>query len=238
MSCLKNKTALVVGATGGLGKEICKLLVEEVSGLIVTFSSWAKAKESTELCRFLRLQNLNCKIQEEYFDAADIVSLKNNYFNLYSPDIFIYSAGLFHVKNIMDVTYKEYKNFMRVNAEAPFLLTQQLAPYMIKKNWGRIVYVGSSSCYNGSSETGIYSTSKHALLGLSRSFQQELKKYGIKVSCVSPGSMKTEMAKKDIRQDYNTFLEPSLVAKQIVELLKLEGNISVGELQINREIIK
>ena len=87
---------------------------------------------------------------------------------------------------------------------------------MVSKKWWRIVNIGSSSSYNGFKNTSIYCSSKHALLGLSRSLHDELKEHNIRTFCVSPGSIKTSMGKRVIGQNYDTFMDP----KEIAEWLK------------------
>lgn len=223
------KRVLITGASGGLGLK----LVEQFSS--EDYEQVLLTRNPSELCVKSGKLSVYCDLQDS-----------NSIYRAYSriremglfPDIIINSAGLFHIKNIFDVSEEEYDKYMAVNVKAPFLLTKLFAPHMIEEGWGRVVYVGSSSCYGGSAETGVYCVSKHALLGLSRSFHDELKKHGVKVCCVSPGSMQTPMSKDDTRQQFSTFLDPGQVAKFIFDLIKYEGNISFDEVRVNRETVK
>jgi 3-oxoacyl-[acyl-carrier protein] reductase len=105
---------------------------------------------------------------------------------------------------------------------------------MKKKKWGRIVNIGSSSSYDGFSETSIYSASKHAILGFSRSIQKELKSYGIRTYCISPGSIKTKMGKKIKGQKYSTFINPKEIAEVILNLVKLDKEMIITEIRLDR----
>ena len=92
-----------------------------------------------------------------------------------------------------------------VNFKVPFILSKEFSVDMTKKKWGRLIFIGSSSSYLGFPGGSIYSSSKHAILGLSRSLQSELKSKNIRVQCFSPSSTKTEMAKISADQDFSTF---------------------------------
>ena len=94
-------------------------------------------------------------------------------------------------------TLDEFDSVMNLNVRAPFLLCKEFSKDMVEKKWGRIVNIASSSAHNGFKNAAIYCSSKHALLGLSRTLYAELKESDVRTFCVSPGSMKTRMAKVD-----------------------------------------
>jgi len=158
--------------------------------------------------------------------------------NKYGFDIIINNAGIFELKDILLVSECDFWKSMKINVEVPFQICKYFIPHMISRMEGKIINIGSSSCYSGSSETGVYSVSKHALLGLTRSLLERVKKYNIQVSNISPGSMKTSMGKLDIRQDYNTFLDVEKVSNFIINLLSIDGNFLIDEIRINRMILK
>ena len=79
---------------------------------------------------------------------------------------------------------------------------------------------------------------KFAILGLSRSLHAELKKYNIRTYCISPSSIKTEMAKISTDQNFDTFLEPKEVAKFIVFVISFDNEMVIDEIRLNRMIIE
>jgi short-subunit dehydrogenase len=79
---------------------------------------------------------------------------------------------------------------------------------------------------------------KHALLGLSRSLFDDARSSGVKVYNISPGSMKTDMVKCDMRQDFNTFLEVEEVAQYIIDVIQYDSNLISEEVRINRMVVK
>ena len=86
------------------------------------------------------------------------------------------------------------------------MISKECSKKMIKYRKGIILNIGSSASYGAGPNTSIYSASKHALLGMSRAFQIELRDKGIKSIFAAPGSIQTKMGKKVKNQDYSTLL--------------------------------
>ena len=139
-------------------------------------------------------------------------------------DILINCAGIFE---------GDFEDIFSVNVKAPYVFIRQFQDEMMKRKWGRIVNIGSTSAYMGVSGSALYCASKHALLGLSRSFYKELKDYNVRVFCLSPGSVQTRMGKK-INGDWNTFIDPKELAQYIIHILKYDSELITEEVTINR----
>ena len=127
---------------------------------------------------------------------------------------------------------------MNLNVRAPFVLSKEFSKDMIKNKWGRIVNIASSSAHNGFKNAAVYCTSKHALLGLSRTLFAELKNQNVRTFCVSPGSMKTRMAKEDegllAEHDYSTFMDPNEVAEFITKIISYDNEMVSQEINLSR----
>ena len=121
---------------------------------------------------------------------------------------------------------------------APFRLSQAVIGNMKTKQWGRIVNIGSSSSYVGFPNGAAYCAAKHGLLGLSRALHAELSPAGVRVYCVSPGAVKTDMGRQVLNQDFDTFMEPEEVADYIVFLLAQNGNMVSEEVRLNRMVYR
>ena len=179
--------------------------------------------QQLELCNSLQtINNLIRKIREEFSTI----------------DILINTAGENHRKPLSESTLDEFDSCMNLNVRAPFLLCKEFSGDMTEKKWGRIVNIASSSAHNGFKNAAIYCSSKHALLGLSRTLFAELKDSNVRTFCVAPGSMKTRMAKEDegllAEHDYNTFLEPSEVAEFVTKIISYDNEMISQEISINR----
>ena len=236
MQTLNAKNCLLTGATGGLGKELAAKLVINGCNLFLTARNEKKLNKLTSL---LQKQTEN-KIKIYYKsadlsksdDVKDLIKYVKKKFN--SIDILINCAGVFQVNFLKDTNLADFEKSFNVNMKAPFMLCKEFSQDMIKKRWGKIVNIGSSSSYNGYKKTSIYCATKHALLGFSRSLVDELKEYNVRTFCVSPGSIKTNMAKKLVEQDFDTFLDPKEVAEAILFVISYDKEMIIDELKLNR----
>ncbi len=233
---LNGKNCLITGSTGGLGQEIAKALLKNNCNLFLTAPN---AKRLSQLKDKLDSMNENkCKIN--YF-AGDVTkqnqikktinAVRKNFGHV---DILINCAGVFHSKSISQSTIEDFDRVFTVNVRTPFLLCKEFSKDMISKKWGRIVNIGSSSSYSGFKNGTIYCASKHSILGLSRSLFNELKEYGVRAYCISPGSIKTKMGKLSKNQDYETFLDPSEVAKYVEFIISFNDDLITEEVRLNR----
>ena len=240
MQTLNAKNCLLTGATGGLGQELAAKLVINGCNLFLTARNEKKLNKLTSL---LQKQTEN-KIKIYYKsadlsksdDVKDLIKYVKKKFN--SIDILINCAGVFQVNFLKDTNLADFEKSFNVNMKAPFMLCKEFSQDMIKKRWGKIVNIGSSSSYNGYKKTSIYCATKHALLGFSRSLVDELKKYNVRTFCVSPGSIKTNMAKKLVEQDFDTFLDPKEVAEAILFVISHDNEMMIDELKLNRKKIE
>ena len=232
---LHSKNCLITGATGGLGKEIAKEFAKNGCNLFLT----AQNKEKLNLLKNeLELNQNSIKID---FEAVDLSSThqiqklvertKNSFSHI---DILVNCAGIFPVKPLSDSMIDDFDKCFDINIKSAFILCKEFSKEMIYKKWGRIVNIGSSSSYNGFKNTSIYCSSKHALLGLSRSLHDELKEHNIRTFCVSPGSIKTSMGKRVIGQNYDTFMDPKEIAEFIVYIISFDKGMVSEEIKLNR----
>ena len=232
---LQGKNCLITGATGGLGKEIAKEFAKNGCNLFLTGRNNEKLNTIKN-----ELENSKNKIKIDFEDAdlsdADeiqklIEKVKSTFTNI---DILVNCAGVFPVKSLSDSTVEDFEKCFSVNVKAAFVLCKEFSQGMITKKWGRIVNIASSSAYAGFKNTSIYCSSKHALLGLSRSLHSELKEHNVRTLCVSPSSIKTSMGKSVIGQNYETFLNPNEIAELIVHLVSFDNEMISQEIQLSR----
>ncbi len=236
---LKNKNCLVTGATGGIGKEISKELASNSCNLFLT---------STNNTKLIKLKNqlkkINKNIKIEFLsadltiqeDITELIGTINKKFS--SIDIIINSAGVFMIKSIERSTIDDFEKSINLNVKLPFILCKEFTKNMIKKKWGRVVMIGSSSSYSGFEKGSVYCASKHSILGLSRALNAELKKKNVRVLSVSPASTQTNMGKISTEQDFSTFLNPKEVAQYITHVISFDNEMIVDESRLNRITIK
>jgi short-subunit dehydrogenase len=239
-SILKNKNCLITGATGGLGKEIAMELAKKGANLFLT-----SKKEDLQKLKLEIIKNNEIIVEYQCVDLRSdngVETLIENIRKKFSTiDILINCAGENHRKPLSESTIEEYDSCMNLNVRAPFVLSKEFSKDMIKNKWGRIVNIASSSAHNGFKNAAVYCASKHALLGLSRTLFAELKNQNVRTFCVSPGSMKTRMAKEDegllAEHDYNTFMDPNEVAEFIIKIISYDNEMISQEINLSRLII-
>ena len=236
---LKNKNCLITGATGGIGKEVCKQLANNSCNLFLTSTNTTKLKKLKD-----ELKKINKNIKIEFFESD--LTIENNINELInfikekfsSIDIVINSAGIFIESSIEKTSLVDFENCYSINVKAPFILCKEFTKDMKKNGWGRIVNIASSSAYQGFSNSSAYCSSKHGLLGLSRALFNEFKQKNVRVFCISPGSVKTKMGKKCKNQNYETFINPKEIAEYIFNIIIFDKEMIIEESRLNRIMIE
>jgi short-subunit dehydrogenase len=231
----KNKNCLLTGATGGLGKEISKQLIKQGYNIFLTSTN---KKSLEKLKSQLNILNNQSKI---FYESGNLNKtndinriIQKCRKNFSSIDILINCAGVFTVKSLQQTSLKDFEENFNVNIRAPFIFSKEFSKDMIRKKWGRIINIGSSSSYSGFKDTSIYCSSKHAILGFSRSLHSELKSKNIRTIMISPGSVKTPMGKKVKNQKFEEFIDPVEVSEILLTCLNLDKNMVIDEVRLNR----
>lgn len=235
---LSGKNCFITGATGGIGKEIARELASAKCNLFLTSRDVATLKkQALSLEKEYKIKVRFCAGDlYKITDVKKIIQSARKAFDVI--DILINSAGIFEIKPLHESSLEDFEKSYSTNIRAPFIFTKEFSTDMVIRKWGRIVNIGSSSSYSGFSNTSIYCSSKHAILGLSRSVNAELKKYNVRIFCVSPSSTDTKMGRKSIDQDYKTFINPIEVAETVAFLISFDKEMVIDEIRLNRMIIQ
>lgn len=207
---------VITGASKGIGYELTKQFLTDEENTVVAIS---RSKEKLKALQKKYPQNLitvfgdltNSRIIKQ------IVGLVAK--NGKRVDILINNAGSIVNKPFSKISFSELSNVYSVNVFAPFLLIQQLLPYLGKKTKSHIVNIGSMGGFQGSSKfSGLsaYSSSKSAIAGLTECLAEELKEKNIAVNCLAIGAVQTEMLTKAF-PGYKAPLQPNQMAGFILE---------------------
>ncbi len=187
---LSGKTALVTGATGGIGAAIAKAL--HGAGAIIAVSG-TRAAVLDELKVSLggeRVHVLPCNLS----DAADVEKLvPAAEAAMGSVDILVNNAGITKDGLAMRMKDEDWQAVIDVNLTAAFRLSRAAMRGMMKKRWGRIVNITSVVGVTGNPGQANYVASKAGIIGLSKSLAQELASRNVTVNCVAPGFIATPM---------------------------------------------
>lgn len=182
------RVAIITGAAQGIGKATAERLNEQGWALVLVDLQ----ATSSNAYRDAIMQSGDITDQE--FVASMIAAVIARYGRI---DALVNNAGISMIQPALATSVDEYRKVLDVNLVAPFLLAKAVAPTMIAAGSGAIVNVASVAGMSGIAERSAYNASKHGLIGLARTLAIEWGGRGIRVNCVSPGWVKTEMDHKD-----------------------------------------
>lgn len=236
----QNKTCLITGATGGIGRCVAMEMAKNKCNLFLTSTNIKKLKRLKE-----EIESLYGKGTAVYYEHGDLNKIqdikriiKKVREKIKNVDILINCAGIFVVKSLSSSNLNDFEKTFNINIRAPFILSKEFSKDMKRNGWGRIINIGSSSSYVGSKDTSLYCTSKHALLGFSRALHEELKNNNVRVYCLSPSGTKTKMGKLIKNQDFDTFLDPKEIAEYVSFIISFNGEMVSNEIRLNRMTVK
>jgi NAD(P)-dependent dehydrogenase (short-subunit alcohol dehydrogenase family) len=234
---LQGRTAVITGASGGVGRAVALELAGLGCRLFLTGRNGTRLSATRA-----DVSALGPAAHDHVADLSDPSDVENLAIQAVKTmgqvDMLINSAGLFPVTSLQETAPEEFDQCFAVNVRAPFVLMRRLAPAMAERSWGRIVNIASSSAYAGFRNTSVYCASKHALLGLSRALYQELKGQGVRVYCLSPGSIQTEMGRSVPGQVFETFIRPDEIARYIAFMISFDAEMISEEVRLNRVIVQ
>jgi 3-oxoacyl-[acyl-carrier protein] reductase len=189
MFSLNGKTALVTGASGGIGSDIARAL--HAQGATVTLSGTRRdALESLKGELGERAHVAVCNLGE----AAQVDELPKTAEGVMGGlDILISNAGITRDNLFMRMKDEEWDEVLRVNLTASFRLARAVLRPMMKKRWGRIISITSVVGVTGNPGQGNYAATKAGLIGMTKSLAQEVASRNITVNCVAPGFIKSPM---------------------------------------------
>jgi 3-oxoacyl-[acyl-carrier protein] reductase len=187
---LTGMTALVTGASGGIGSEIAKALAAQGARLAVSGSN-ADKLEAFRVSLGGDHVALPCNLS----DAAAVDALVPQAVEALGGklDILVNNAGVTRDNLAMRMKDDEWDSVIRVNLEAAFRLMRAAARPMMKARFGRMISVTSIVGVTGNPGQANYAASKAGLIGMSKSMAQELASRGITVNCVAPGFITSPM---------------------------------------------
>ena len=192
-SSLAGKTAIVTGASAGIGWATALALAVKGANVLVTAR---REQRLRELCDLIDAAGGKAVFlagdAAEEATAQKCVALAVRQFG--RLDILINNAGAGNYKNLVDTSAEEYDALMDSNMKSSFLFTRHAAPVMIGQKGGEILFISSVAGLQGYAGEAVYCASKFAQIGFAQALDAELRKHGIKVGTICPGGVKTEFA--------------------------------------------
>src|SRR5205814_2381450 len=181
---IKDKTALVTGSTAGIGLAVASLLAQEGARVIINGRTKPRVEAAMEQ---IRKQTPGAGLVGMVADVGQASEIERLIQGLPEVDILVNNAGIFEPKPFDKITDADWLRFFEVNVMSGVRLSRATLPTMIKKNWGRIVFISSESALNTPVEMIHYGLTKTAQLALSRGLAETTAGTGVTVNAVLPG---------------------------------------------------
>jgi NAD(P)-dependent dehydrogenase (short-subunit alcohol dehydrogenase family) len=186
---LKGKTALVTGSTAGIGHAIAKGLASSGADVIINGRTQAKVDAAVAV---LAAASPDVRIRGIAADVSTAAGCTALVAALPDVDILINNAGIFEAKGFFKIPDEDWSRFFEVNVMSGVRLSRAYLPGMLKRNWGRIVFISSESALNIPKEMMHYGMTKTAQLAVSRGLAEMTRGSGVTVNSVLPGPTMSE----------------------------------------------
>jgi 3-oxoacyl-[acyl-carrier protein] reductase len=230
MQDLNGKNALVTGAGKGIGKAVAIALAAEGVNVILLARTTADLEQTAS-----EIEKYGVKTLTLTADIADMNSVNDAVAKALSEfkaiDILINNAGTGVFGKFLELEPEEWERVIKVNLMGVYYATRAVLPGMIDQQSGDIINISSTAGLRGAATTSAYSASKFAVIGLTESLMQEVRKHNIRVTALTPSTVATDMARDLNLTDGNPdkVMQPEDVAELIIAQLKLNKRVFIKD---------
>ena len=193
----KNKVAIVTGGASGIGLAIAQKFVENKITTIIIGRDMAKLDAAKN-----KLGKLCKPVSFDLNNLSSVPELINNLIKENGKiDILVNNAGINLKKDFTEVTDNEFESIMLTNVTSMFAISREVVKFMVQREAGSIINISSMASQYGIPKVIAYTASKAAIEGMKRAMAVELSPKGIRVNCIAPGFIATDMSAKALNND-------------------------------------
>lgn len=196
---LTGRTALVTGASRGLGSAMAQALA--AAGADVVCASTRRAG-TDETAAYVRASGRRAwQVEADLSEPAAVLAMAEEAESLAGRiDILVNNGGTIRRHPAVEYPWEEWQAVLRTNLDAVFLLSQRLGRRMIERGTGKIINIASLLSFSGGITVPAYTASKHAVAGLTKALANEWARYGVNVNAIAPGYFRTDNTQR-LRDD-------------------------------------
>jgi len=227
MTDLSNKTAVVTGASSGIGLAICQQLLARqcrVIGIARDFSG---------------VDIDSVQFDTHSIDLTDLQACERQFKQIVRdtpPDYFIHSAGYGLFGSIEQFSVRQINDYLRANLTSALVISRALLPSMRRNKAGRMIFIGSESALSAGRKGALYSTAKFGLRGLTQALREDCARDGISVSLINPGMVRTpffdELNFRPAAGPENA-LEADDIARLVLHIIHSSRDMVIDEINLS-----
>ncbi len=237
---MKNKTALITGASSGIGMATARLFAKNGIRLILCGRREERLESlEKELSKITEVTTLKFDVRNKEDVFSQIKSLPKEFSEI---DILINNAGNAHgLSSIEDGDTEDWDAMMDINVKGLLYVTKAVLPVMLKNQNGQIINIGSTAGKEVYPNGNVYCASKHAVDALNQGMRMDLNGKGIRVGAINPGLVETEFSKVRFKGDNDradkvyqgyTPLKPEDIANIIWFSVSLPSHVNIADLTV------
>lgn len=227
---LTGKTAIVTGASGGIGSAIAKELAE--AGANVVLAARNEEKVSDIVSEMDQKEKTLC-IQADMTKREDVESLAKRAKQAFGGiDIYVNNAGMMGSSRVENGDVDEWEQMIDINVKGVLYGIHSALPHMLEKESGHIVNIASDAGFEVTERLTVYSATKFAVRAISTGLEKELAKTGVRVTNISPGMVETSLSSESPFEEGRKKLEARDIAQAVIYAVIQPAYVNVNEVTV------
>lgn len=201
------RCVLITGASGGIGSAMAKAFAENGNAVVLAYHN--NADNALQVCNeIISSSGQAVAVQVDVSKTEEVENMFAKAEEAFGGvDVLVNNAGVSTQRLFTDISEQEWDDMFAVNVKGVFLCSKRALPRMIAKKAGNIINVSSMWGQVGASCESHYSATKAAVIGLTKALAKEEAPSGVRVNCIAPGAIETEMMKSFSREDKEALCE-------------------------------
>ena len=228
-SMLAGQTAVVTGASSGIGRAVTGLLLEAGVRVALVGRDEARLRAAAAGAKPGSTLTLACDVRDDASVQAMTARVEEAWGG---ADMLINSAGVYYVATLPDTTNEMWDDLWRTNVNGTFFVTRALLPGMLERGRGTIVVLSSVAAHRGFGSMSGYSATKYAVTGFARALTTEVRRKGVRVVNVAPGPVDTPLW-----DDHDTPLARDEMLTRAEVAQAIMSAMTVSETQVLEDVL-
>jgi len=227
MNDLSSKTALVTGASSGIGLAISQALLAKRCQVIGIARDFSKAQIDSDLFD---------GYEQDLGELQKLDALMKQLCTQHAVDFFIHSAGSGLFGSIEQFSVRQIDAYLSSHLTSTMVMARQIVPGMRRQKSGRMIFIGSESALSAGRKGALYSAAKFGLRGLSQALREDCSKDGIGVSLINPGMVKTAFFDHQAFRPgahHSNYIEATDIADLVLHIIQSNPDIVFDEINLS-----